>query len=250
MTSRQWEDANTWIASFYKYCDPSEYPMLRACIFCHHCSVICGRIQALLNASDLDDLRSNVASILQDVYQVETAIYPLQLSDPIVQTIMAEYAIEPPSPLYPTHHTSPRRQRNPECEVLQRIFRMRLSYHVLKLLRHACRAPSCSPQEYVAYKTKKTQCVDEIHSLAFELLLLVNPEFPISQNNAERKENPKTKDNDPGGNYSISDVKRYVKVCVDLDLDSDDKCTLLFNHTEDGISVLGLSFGDEREVDS
>jgi hypothetical protein len=248
MTGRKWEDANTWIAAFYKYCDPSEYRVLRACIFCHHCSIICSRIQVLLDAGDLDDLRLSVGSILQDVEQVETAIYPLQLSDAVARTIMAEYAIERPSSTHPNHHTSPRGQRYTSSEFLQRIFRMRLSYHILKLLRHACRAPSCTPSEHTAYKAKQTQCVDEIHSLAFELLLLVNPKFPISKNNVNRKDNPDRKDNDPWGNHSMSDVKRYVKICVDFDQDVDDKCTLVFNHTEDGISVHGLRFGDEREV--
>jgi hypothetical protein len=249
MTGREWEDANTWISSFYKYCGPSEYRILRTWVFCHHCSLICSRIQVLLDAGDLDDLRSNVTSILQDVDEVETAMHPLQSSDPTAQAIMADHLIEPPSPSYPKHRTSPRWQADDTThylasQVQRRNFRMRLSYHVLKLLRHACRAPGCTAQEYMIYTAKQIQCVDEIHTLAFELLFLLNPDFSMTQDHDERKESHKTKDK-----YSMAEMKRYVKVCVDLDLDSDDKCTLVFHHTEDGVSVFGLSFGDEKEID-
>ncbi|KAJ5150527.1 uncharacterized protein N7500_010716 [Penicillium coprophilum] len=130
MSGKGCKEASTWFLLFHKYCEPSEYAMLRACIFSHHCARICSRVRALVDTADLNEVLSNSPSILQDMEEVEQATQPLSHEKAVVG-----YVVDPPmTPYAGPKHVYP-------CyvgvNVLQGNFRMRLSYAVLEFLGYA-----------------------------------------------------------------------------------------------------------------
>ncbi|KAJ5445006.1 hypothetical protein N7491_001088 [Penicillium cf. griseofulvum] len=144
ISGKESKEAFAWFLQFHKYCEPSEYPMLRACIFSHHCARICSRIRVLVDTGDLDEVLSNSPSILQDIDDVEQATQPLSH-----EKAVSSYVVEPPLTPYA-------RPKDPyPCyvgvHILQSNFRMRLSYAVLEFLGYACKAPGCTPQQRMIF---------------------------------------------------------------------------------------------------
>ncbi|KAJ5208137.1 hypothetical protein N7449_002516 [Penicillium cf. viridicatum] len=121
MSGQECEEALTWFLEYHKYCELSEYPILRACIFSHHCARICSRVRALVDTGDLDKVLSSSPSILQEMDEVEQITHPLS-HDEVVASCVIDH---PTTPYTRPKHTYP-------CyigvHVIQSNFRMRLSY--------------------------------------------------------------------------------------------------------------------------
>jgi hypothetical protein len=254
MSGKESKDAFTWFLLFHKYCEPSEYPMLRACIFSHHCASICSRIRALLDTGDLDEVLSNSPSILQDMDDVEQATQPLSH-----EKAVSSYVVDPPL----TPYVQPKYQY--PCyvgvHILQSNFRMRLSYAVLEFLAYACKAPACTPQQRMIFKRYQRRCVEEIQALVNKAsrVLHVLPDMGSDNlldqredaadepngNDFRTGESPDTVQAPPGEPRERS--AGAVRICLDFE-QQDRKSTLLFNHTDRGISVLRFRFGNETQA--
>ncbi|KAH8695261.1 hypothetical protein BGW36DRAFT_382397 [Talaromyces proteolyticus] len=250
MNGQEWKDAITYILFFYKYCNPSEYPILRTVIFCHHCSRICGRIQSLLDAEDLDELQHSVPSILHDIADVEKTIYPLQPSDPEVTVMMADYGIDPPLTPYNECQDYINRFDNVHhlhhlaCKIQQSNFRMRLSYHALKLLHSAVKAPSCTPDQRATYREIQNRCVQEIYTLASNMTLRLNPSGrdPSPSTKAEFEDEGIKQESLGQDSSPVSSIPRNVQISVDLKNGWNDKSTLVCHYSATGIAVVRFAF--------
>ncbi|KAJ9486494.1 hypothetical protein VN97_g6839 [Penicillium thymicola] len=130
MSGQECEEALTWFLEYHKYCELSEYPILRACIFSHECARICSRIRALVDTGDLDNVLSRSPSILQEMDEVEQITHPLSHDEAMANCVIDH----PTTPYTQPKHTYP-------CyvgvHVIQSNFRMRLSYAVLEFLGYA-----------------------------------------------------------------------------------------------------------------
>ena len=148
-------EAITWFQEIYQHCEPVEYPVLRAYVFCYHCIRLCSEIQGLVNTGDLDMLLSSSPSILQDIEEVERAIYPFSHEDPI-----AEWVVEPP--LEPYDYAN---RGYTGTSVLRSNHRMRLSYYLFDFLHHASRAPGCTSQQQILFIGIQNRCIEEVQTL-------------------------------------------------------------------------------------
>ncbi|KAJ5810885.1 hypothetical protein N7447_010401, partial [Penicillium robsamsonii] len=158
MSGQECKEASAWFLQFHKHCEPSEYAMLRACIFSHHCARICSRIRAIIDTGNLDEALSGSPSILQEMDEVEQATQPLSH-----EKAVASYVVDPPMAPYAWP-----KDAHPcyvGAQVLQSNFRMRLSYSVLEFLGHARKAPGCTPQQRMLFKRHQRRCVEEIQAL-------------------------------------------------------------------------------------
>ncbi|KAK4863219.1 hypothetical protein LT330_001997 [Penicillium expansum] len=255
MSGQECKEALTWFVQFHKYCELSEYPMLRACIFSHHCARICSRVRTLVDTGDLDDLLSNSPSILQDTDEVEQETHPLSHEE-----ALASYVVDPPM----TPYTRPKYIY--PCyvgvHVLQSNFRMRLSYAVLEFLRYACKAPGCTPQQRMIFKRYQLRCVEEIQALvdrASRTLDMV-PDVRSDDLLGRRKGVVNDLDGNDSRTEGPSDTAQAlfiepreqptqaVRICFDLQQPINGKSTLLFNHNDRGMSVLRFWFGDETKM--
>ncbi|KAJ5970804.1 uncharacterized protein N7479_000722 [Penicillium vulpinum] len=255
MSGQECKEVLTWFLQFYKYCEPSEYPMLRACIFSHHCARICSRVRALVDAGDIDKVLSSSPSILQDMDEVEKATHPLSHEKAI-----ASYVVDPPmTPYSRPKHAYP-------CyvgvHVLQSNFRMRLSYAVLEFLGYACKASGCTPQQHILFKQYHRRCVEEIQALAdktshmLDMLPDVRYDELLNQRKGAVDELDRKYSHTGGSPDTIQAAleeprersTRAVKICIDFEQSIDGKSTLLFNHSHRGISVLRFGFRDETET--
>ncbi|KAH8693948.1 hypothetical protein BGW36DRAFT_345844 [Talaromyces proteolyticus] len=235
MAGREWKEIYTWILHFYKSCDPSEYPIVRACVFSHHCSRICGRIQALLDATDSSGILHSLPSILGEVDGVEKETYPLSHEKAIT-----DHIVEPPSIPY----TGPVNMNNTSyvfAEVMQSTFRMKLSYHVLKLLHyspHLSIGVGFLPQQKI--KHLKDRFIKEIITIANRCLNSLPPMYfkisPIQVEHAIAAHQGKSKPAEPS---------KVVNVFGDLEKDLNRKSTLIFKYKEYEIDVVRFDFGAE-----
>lgn len=255
MSGQECKEALAWILQFHKYCEPSEYPVLRACIFSHHCARICGHIRALVDAGDLEEVLSSSPSILQDVDEVERATHPLSHEE-----VITDYVVEPPmTPYTPPKHAYP---SYVGVHVLQSNFRMRLSYAVFGFLDNACRAPSCTPQQKMVFSRYRRRCIEEIQALS-DKVSRISAVLPDIQSCEPVNQGKDATDglghNEPQVGGSPDAIKarskepherstRAVEVCLDFQRPVDGKFTLLFNHTNSGMSVVRFRFGDETRA--
>jgi hypothetical protein len=158
MSGQECEETLTWFLEYHKYCELSEYPLLRACIFSHHCARICSRVRALVDIGDLDKVLSTSPSILQEMDEVEQITHPLSHDEAVASCVIDH----PTTPYTQPKHTYP-------CyvgvHILQSNFRMRLSYAVLEFLGYACKAPGCTPQQRMVFKRYQRRCVEELEAL-------------------------------------------------------------------------------------
>lgn len=255
MSGQECEEALTWFLEYHKYCEPSEYPILRACIFSHHCARICSRVRALVDTCDLDNVLSSSPSILQEMDEVEQITHPLSHDEAMASCVIDH----PTTPYTRPKHTYP-------CyvgvHVIQSNFRMRLSYAVLEFLRYACKAPGCTPQQGMVFKRYQGRCVEELEALVNKASRILDmfPDAGSGELLDRRKGAVDELDgNDSGTEGSPDTVQNSfeeprersipaVKLCFDLQQPIDGKSTLLFNHNDRGISVLRLWFGDETET--
>lgn len=254
MLGQECKEALTWFLQFHRYCEQAEYPILRACIFAHHCARICSHIRALVDTGDLNKLLSSSPSILQDMDEVEQATHPLSheeaVASYVVEHPMAPYAR--PEYAYPCYVG---------VHVLQSNFRMRLSYAVLEFLGYACKAPGCTPQQQMVFKRYQHRCAEEIQALAdkasciLEMLPGMGSDELLDRRKGVAAELD-GRDCRTGGppdtlealfNEPRERSTRPVRVCLDFQQPIDGKFTLIFNHTDCGMSVLRFGFGGETE---
>ncbi|CAI7631462.1 unnamed protein product [Penicillium glandicola] len=255
MSGQECKEALTWFLQYHKYCEPSEYPILRACILMHHCARICSRARALVDTGDLDEVLSSSPSILQDMDEVEQITHPLSHDE-----IMASYVVEPPmKPYTRPKYTYP---AYVGVHVLQSNFRMRLSYAVLEFLGYACKAPGCTPQQQMIFKQYQRRCIEDIYSLADKLSLILDTLPVIGSYDflGQRKgvvDELDGKESRTGGSPDRvqtpvkeppEGLTRGVRVCLDFQQPVVGKYTLIFNHTDRGMSVHRFGFGDEIEA--
>ncbi|KAL2696855.1 hypothetical protein AAEP93_002150 [Penicillium crustosum] len=255
MSGQGCEEALTWFLEYRKYCELSEYPILRACIFSHHCARICSHVRALVDTGDLDKVLSSSPSILQEMDEVEQMIYPLSHDEAIASCVIDH----PMTPYTRPKHTYP-------CyvgvHVIQSNFRMRLSYAVLEFLGYACKAPGCTPQQRMVFKRYQHRCFEELEALVDKASRILDI-FPDAGSGGllDRRRGvvDELDGNDSGTEGSPDTVQDLieeprerstpaVKLCFDLRQSIDGKSTLLFNHNDCGISVLRFWFGDETET--
>lgn len=85
------EETLIWIGKIYQHCQPSEYPLLRAGIFAHHCTRLCSRFRRIIDAGNSNELLLSSSSIFQEMDRLEEATDPL--SD---ERTITNYAMEPP----------------------------------------------------------------------------------------------------------------------------------------------------------
>lgn len=255
MSGQECEEVLTWLLEYHKYCEPSEYPILRACIFSHHCARICSRVRALVDTCDLDNVLSSSPSILQEMDEVEQITHPLSHDEAMASCVIDH----PTTPYTRPKHTYP-------CyvgvHVIQSNFRMRLSYAVLEFLRYACKDPGCTPQQGMVFKRNQGRCVEELEALVNKASRILDM-FPDAGSgellNRRKGAVDELDGNDSGTEGSPDTVQDSfeeprersipaVKLCFDLQQPIDGKSTLLFNHNDRGISVLRFWFGDETET--
>ncbi|KAL2829505.1 hypothetical protein BDW59DRAFT_142169 [Aspergillus cavernicola] len=251
MSGQECKEALTWFTQFHEYCEVSEYPVLRACIFLHQCARICSRIRGLVDAGDIDELLSSTPSILRDVDEVEKVIHPFSHED-----VVANYIVEPP--LAPYAHPKSAYSSYVGVHVLQSNFRMRLSYAVLEFLGHACRAPGMTPQQQKLFTWYQRRCAEEIQALAdklsqiLDMLPTIRSHKRLNQGKAvaggvDVRHSPTggSPDGLEAASRACERPTRTVKVCLDLEQPIDGKSTLVFHQSDSGISVLRFGFGDE-----
>lgn len=259
MSGQECTEALTWFLQFHKYCEPSEYPILRAFIFSHHCARVCSRIRALVDRGDLNEVLSSSPSILQDMEEVEQAIHPLSHEEAV-----ASYVVDPPM----TPHARPK-QAYPcyvGVHIIQSNFRIRLSYAVLEFLGYACKAPGCTPQQRMIFKRYQNRCVEEIEALMDKVSRIMEmlPDVRSDVRSDDLLNRRKDVADELDGKYlrtgeSADTVQapfkeprerstRTVRVSFDLQQPIDGKSTLLFNHTDCGMSILRFWFVDDTET--
>jgi hypothetical protein len=254
MTGLEIAEGFTWIREIYQHCEPSEFGIVRTCIFAYHCTRLCSRIRRLVDAGDLDELLSSSSSILQDMDNVEKATHPLSDEKPIT-----DCAIEPPL----TPYTHPDLDlSSAEAYTYQSNFRIRLSYHVLEFVLHASRAPGCTPQQRLIFTKYRHQCMEEIRALVnrVSFILVMTPKNVFSSLAlVEKRQGPKDHKN-PSDVVGWLDAARVLckelperaitigglgtprTVKVFVQQGSDKQSTRLFNHAESGTVVLGCDF--------
>ncbi|OQE36005.1 hypothetical protein PENCOP_c012G01959 [Penicillium coprophilum] len=242
MSGKECKEASTWFVLFHKYCEPSEYAMLRACIFSHHCARICSRIRALVDAGDLDEVLSSSPSILQDMEEVEQTTQPLSHEKSVV-----DYVVDPPmTPYAGPKHVYP-------CyvgvNVLQGNFRMRLSYAVLEFLGYACKAPDCTPHQRMLFKRYQRRCVEEIQALVVKVSHILNM-LPEGVSNELLDQSQRVAD-ELGANTVQNLIEKprepstpAVRAYLDFQRPMNGKSTLLFKHEDRGMSILRFRFGE------
>ncbi|KAJ5373600.1 hypothetical protein N7517_005606 [Penicillium concentricum] len=256
MSGQECKEASTWFLLFHKYCEPSEYAMLRACIFSHHSASICSRARALVDTGDLDEVLSSSPAILQDMDEVE------QATDPLSHEAVASYVVDPPmAPYARPKYAYP-------CyvgvQVLQSNFRMRLSYAVLEFLGYACKAPGCTPQQRMIFKRYQRRCVEEIEALVDKVsrILDVLPDEGSDELLDQSKgvvAELDDKDSHTGGSPDTEQAPfkephdrstPAVRAYLDFQQPIDGKSTLLFKHSDCGVSVLRFGFGETNKLEA
>lgn len=235
MAGREWKDAITWILYFFKYCDPSEYQRVRACIFAHHCSRICGRIQVLLDANDHNAILHDLPSILEEVSGVEKESYPLSHKKAIT-----DYIVKPPDIPYDLLDDLAR-SNDLFSQILQSSSRMKLSYHVLELLSRASTGASYATQQII--KPLQSRYIKEITAVADRLLSYLTP------NSSSSFSTQIGGITDPSyqGRPEQDGPSRTVTFYSDLENDFNGKSTLSFNYRERGVEVIRFNFEDQKE---
>ncbi|KAJ5694052.1 hypothetical protein N7536_004464 [Penicillium majusculum] len=255
MSGQECEEALTWFLEYHKYCELSEYPILRACIFSHHCARICSHVRALVDTGDLDKVLSSSPSILQEMDEVEQITHPLSHDETVASCVVDH----PTTPYTRPKHTYP-------CyvgvHVIQCNFRMRLSYAVLEFLGYACKAPGCTPQQRMVFNRYQRRCVEELEALVDKASRILDmfPDVGSDELLDRRKGVVDELDGNNSGTEVSPDTVHVpfeeprerstpaVKLCFDLQQPIDGKSTLLFNHNDRGISVLRFWFGNETET--
>lgn len=162
------DQAIVYFKEYYQYCPPTEHIVLRAYIFTYHCTRICRDIQKLLDNGDLDVLLQNSQSILQDVEDVENAIYPFAPDSPVAKCL-----VDPPLKPFDFLKGS-----YTGTSVLRSNYRLRLSHHVLEFVNQACKAPSCTYQQRIIFSGTRNRCLAEIQVLTKKIarfLELISP---------------------------------------------------------------------------
>ncbi|KAJ5501987.1 hypothetical protein N7463_004861 [Penicillium fimorum] len=255
MSGQECKKASAWFLQFHKYCEPSEYAMLRACIFSHHCARICGRIRAIVDTGNLNEVLSSSPSILQEMDEVEQVTHPLShekaVASYVVDPPMAPYAR--PKNVYPCYVG---------VQVVQSNFRMRLSYSVLEFLGYACKAPGCTPQQRTLFKRYQHRCVEEIQALMDKASHIlgklpdVGSDEPLDRSggivdelddkDSSSGRSPKQAPFEEPREKSILAVRAYL----DFQQPINGKSTLLFKHNDCGMSILRFGFGETNALEA
>jgi hypothetical protein len=156
----------TWIRELYRHCEPSEYTVVRACIFSYHCTRLCSRIRRLLDRGNLDELLFSSPSILQDMDEVEEATYPLSHETPITDCVIEH----PLAPYAGPDHID---LRYVGVCTYQCNSRMQLSSYFRDFLSHASEAPGCTPQQQIIFTKFRHRCVEEFRAVANKVLFIL-----------------------------------------------------------------------------
>lgn len=245
----EWTEAIPWFHSFYQHCDLSEYAHVRLFIYSYHCSCICARIQRLLDAGDLNDLQANVPDILRQTEDVENVTYPL--SD---KKHITDIKVDPPlAPFRYTPDSQPKTKYYASVQIHQTNCRIRLSYHVLKLLRQALQAPNCTALQRQTSVESQGRCIQEVQALANKLLLIHTSASPGTESRAGASltklyhEEPRQVSNNEESieRAILKGIPRTAKMRVFAQQDSSSKSTLLIKHDQTGFTVTELCFSSD-----
>jgi hypothetical protein len=226
MLGKEWEEAPIWFAHFLKYCDESEYPSFQTCDFCHQCSRLCGRIQFLLKRGQPDEILANVPSILRDVEAVENNMPLLSNLETVIDSRLVY------------HHG----RYCGGALILQTVFRMRVSYHLLAFLQRASHLSSYLGNQKDIYKDIQTRCIQEMHALAERILRLYSDQVspPLAHENGTNLDHlTKSSATEREGQTEQSQSVRFE---IDFDNLADGNSTLVVRYHHSGIVVTRLTF--------
>jgi hypothetical protein len=226
MLGKEWEEAPIWFAHFLKYCDESEYPSFQTCDFCHQCSRLCGRIQFLLKRGQPDEILANVPSILRDVEAVENNMPLLSNLETVIDSRLVY------------HHG----RYCGGALILQTVFRMRVSYHLLAFLQRASHLSSYLGNQKDIYKDIQIRCIQEMHALAERILRLYSDQVspPLAHENGKYLDHlTKSSATEREGQPEQSQSVRFE---IDFDNLADGNSTLVVRYHQSGIVVTRLTF--------